>query len=139
MLAECRSGDLSLEQANLQGVPGLLDALNGLTAGVDGMPAVLPGVEFDLRRYESYLQAHIRDRPLSLTEIPPLNPDARRDLIWRFIAVIFLAHAGVIDVWQEGHDVMVRQHEADRERQDISGEPESPDGVEGPLGRAEIC
>ena len=29
----------------------------------------------------------------------------RKDFIWRFIAVIFLAHAGTIDIWQEGQAI----------------------------------
>ena len=35
MLAESRSGDLPLEQADLSGVPGLLEALDALTVGFD--------------------------------------------------------------------------------------------------------
>ena len=37
--------------------------------------------------------------------------NTRKDLIWRFIAVIFLAHIGVVDIWQEGQDIMVVKHE----------------------------
>jgi len=137
MLAESRSGVLCLEQADLHAVPGLVEALNGLTADVDDIPAVVPGVEFDLRRYESHIRAHVHDCPLSLTEIPALHQNARRDLIWRFIAAVFLAHLGVIRIWQDGHDVMVMKYETDREGQDVPGEPEGPDEVEGPVGRAE--
>ena len=35
ILAQSRSGDLALEHADLSGVPGLLGALNALTAGLD--------------------------------------------------------------------------------------------------------
>jgi len=139
MLAESHSGVLSLEQADLHAVPGLVEALNALTVGVGNASSVVPSVEFDLRQYENHVRAHIHDYPLSLTSIPPLDQNGRRDLIWRFIAVIFLAHAGVADVWQEGPDVMVTKHETDGEGQDISGKPEGPDGVEGPVGRAEAC
>jgi len=55
----------------------------------------------------------------------------------RFIAVIFLAHAGVIDIWQEGQEIMVIKHEANREGQDVFGELEESDGVEGSVGGIE--
>ena len=109
--------------------------LNSLTAGVDEGLAVDYRDKFDLRRYESHIKAHIQDFPLSLDEIPPLSKESgRKDLIWRFIAVIFLAHAGIVDVWQEGQAIMVIKHEANRKGQDISGESEGPDGIEGSLG-----
>jgi len=122
-----------------QGKDQLVDALDALTADCDGMPNVVPGVEFDLRQYEDHIRTHVHDYPLNLEEIPPLHEDDRKDLIWRFIAVIFLAHAGVVDIWQEGQGVMVTKHETDREGQDVSGEPEGPDGVERSLGRAQVC
>jgi hypothetical protein len=139
MLAESRSGVLCLGQADLDAMPGLVNALNALSAEVDDIATVVPGVEFDLRQYERHIQTHIHNDPLSLTEIPPLHWDTRRDLVWRFIAVLFLAHAGLVDIWQEGHDIMVIKHETDRERQDIPGEPEAADGVERPLGGTEAC
>lgn len=138
MLAESRSGVLSLGHADLHTVPGLADALNALTMDTDGLSWVETRAEFSLRRYEDHVMAHTCDYPLSLTEIPPLGNDMRKDLIWRFIAVIFLAHTGMIRIWQEGHDVMVMRYETDREGQDVSGEAEGPDGIEGPVGRVEI-
>jgi hypothetical protein len=137
MLVENRSADLPLGAADLSGVPGLLDALNGLTAGLDVAFAAASFGEFDLKRYETHVKAHIRDFPVNLTDIPPLSENLRKDLIWRFIAVIFLAHAGGIDVRQQGQDIMVIKHETDRERQNILGESEDPDGFEGSVGRVE--
>ena len=138
MLAESRSGDLPLGTVDLAGVPGLLDALNSLTTGLDTAFAVESRDEFNLNRYEKHIQAHIQDFPLSLVEIPPLSKEnARKDLIWRFIAAIFLDHAGVVDVWQENRDVMVIKHEANREGQDVLGELEEADGIQGSMGRVE--
>jgi hypothetical protein len=138
MLAESRSEDLPLGTVDLAGVPGLLDALNSLTTGLDTAFAVESRDEFDLNRYEKHIQAHIQDFPLSLVEIPPLSKEsARKDLIWRFIAAIFLDHAGVVDVWQENRDVMVIKHEANREGQDVLGELEEADGIQGSMGRVE--
>jgi hypothetical protein len=70
--------------------------------------------------------------------IPDAGPEYsgswRKDLIWRFIAVVFLTHAGVVDAWQEGRDIMVRKHEVDGERKDVLGESEGTDGIEGLVG-----
>lgn len=138
MLAESRSGELPLGQADLGTIPGLLDALNALTEGFHEEFAAESRDEFNLKRYEMHIQAHIQDFPISLEEIPPLSEEnARKDRIWRFIATIFLAHAGVIDIWQEGQEIMVRRHEAYREGQKFFGELGESDGIEGPVGGIE--
>ena len=111
MLAESRSVYLPLGMADLSSVPGLVDALNALTAGIDESLTIECCDKFDLKRYESHIQAHIQDFPVSLTEIPPLSENPRKDLIWRFIAVLFLAHAGTVELWQEGQAIMVKKHE----------------------------
>jgi len=134
MLAECRSDDWALEQADLDSVPGLLDVLNSLTCGLSNpLPPELREL-FDLRAYENHVKAHIRDFPVNLVQIPPLNDDGRKDLVWRFIAVIFLAHAGILDVRQEGQQIMVSKRETDSQRQGFSGEVEAADGVQRSLG-----
>jgi len=138
MLAESRSADLPPGAVDLAGVPGLVDALNSLTAGLDTAFAIEPRDEFDLKRYEKHIQAHIQDFPLSLEEIPPLSRESgRKDLIWRFIAAVFLDHARIVDIWQEREDIMVIKHEANRKGQDVLGELEDPDGIERPVGGIE--
>jgi hypothetical protein len=137
MLAESRSADLPLPPVDLNSMPGLVDALNGLTAGLETSFVTESHNEFDLERYERHIQAHIQDFPLNLSDIPPLSENTRKDLIWRFVAVIFLAHNGIIDIWQDGRDIMVIKHEADTEGCGVPGEFEqahrlerSPGGVE---------
>jgi hypothetical protein len=73
MLAESRSADLPLWGADLNAVPGLIEALNGLTEELKTDVAVELHDEFDLNRYQEHIQAHIRDFPVSLDEIPPLK------------------------------------------------------------------
>ena len=92
---------------------------------------------FDLQRYESHVLANTGECPLSLREILPLTEDLRTDLIWRFIAVIFLAHAGIIEVWQQGPEIRVKKRETYGKGQGILGELEEPDGIEGPMGGTE--
>ena len=137
MLAESRSSDLPLGAVDLTAVPGLLDALNNLTAGLDVVLTKESRDEFDLKCYETHIKAHIQDFSVSLSDIPPLSENLKKDLIWRFIAVIFLAHAAVVDVWQDGQDIMVIKHETNRKRQDILGESEEPNGIERSVGGVE--
>ena len=138
MLAESRSPALDMSgAADLTAVPGLLEALNGLTSDLGAGIVIQRGKDFDLERYESHLQAHICEFPVSLEEIPSLGKDGRKDRIWRFVAAIFLAHASQIDIWQEGETIMVMKHEAHGEGQDLPGGLEAVDGFQGSPGRVE--
>ncbi|MFC1678057.1 hypothetical protein ACFL3G_13485 [Planctomycetota bacterium] len=137
MLAESRSAVLPLQIGDLNDMPGLVETLNGLTAGLDTGFIVQTHDEFDLGRYERHIQAHIEDFPVNLLDIPSLSENARKDVIWRFIAVIFLAHTGIVDIRQDGRDIMVIKHETDTEGQGVFGEFEETDRVERPLGRIE--
>ncbi len=137
MLAESRSQALGLPAANLQDVPGLAEALNALSADApSGLAAWLPS-EFNLAHYETHIQAHIGAIPVGFDQIPLLCEDRRLDRVRRFIAILFLAHAGLIDVWQDGQNIQVMKHEIDGERQGILGDAEEADGVEGSLGGVE--
>jgi hypothetical protein len=113
MLAESRSADLPLGAVDLTAVPGLIDALNSLTTDLNVTFKSESRDEFDLKRYERHIKAHIQDFSVSLRDIPSLSENLRRDLIWRFIAVIFLAHAGIVDVRQEDQEIMVIKREID--------------------------
>jgi hypothetical protein len=136
MLAESRSDPLELDSLDLNSVPHLIEALNQLTNVPENLDLdVTSG--FDLRRYEQHVRDHLKDYPVNLTDIPPLSENLRRDLIWRFIAMIFLAHAGIVDVIQEGQQIKVIRYETNREGQDIFGESEDADGIERSVGRAE--
>ena len=137
MLEESRSADLPLQVADLDAVPGLVEALNALTGDFDGNFIKDSRDEFDLKRYETHIKAHIQDFPLALRDLPPLCENARKDLIWRFIALIFLAHYGVVDLLQDGQGITVIKHEANRKRQDVFRESEETDGIEGSMGRVE--
>ena len=137
MLAESRSADLPLQIGDLNDMPGLVEALNDLTAGLNEDFEVQSREEFDLGYYEKHIQAHIQDFPIDLRDIPAIIENTRKDVIWRFIAVIFLAHAGIIDIWQNGRNIMVMKHETDTERQGVFGELEEADRIERPLGGIE--
>ena len=137
MLAESRSAVLPLEPLDFDAVPGLLEALNSLTASSDSELAYETKAEFDLGRYERHIKAHVRHFSIRLTDIPPLGENSRKDLIWRFIAVIFLAHAGLLHIWEDGTVIMVKRHAIDRKRQGVPGEAAEADGFEGSMGGVE--
>lgn len=137
MLAESRSAALPLEAADLNSVVGLVEALNSLTAGLTTELVYEAKAEFDLNRYEKHIQTHIRDFPIRLTEIPPLNGNSRKDLIWRFVAILFLAHAGILNIQQDGQEILVIKHEINRKRQGVFGEFEESDGIERSMGGVE--
>ncbi len=134
MLAETRSGRWAPEQVSLDSVPDLAEALNAFVGETDDRTLMKARKGFDLKRYENHVLGHLREWPVSLAGMASLGSDARMDLIWRFVAIVFLAHAGVVDVWQDGRDIMVKRHEANGERQDILGESEGIDRVEGLVG-----
>lgn len=136
MLAASRSESILTPQ--IEGLtPDLLLALDGLMAGPE--PSWMPelGSRFDLRRYESHVKAHIGPIAISLEQVPPLSETPRLDRIWRFIAIIFLAHAGILEIRQDGPTIMVRQRETDTEGQGVPGEAQGADEQEGPVGRVE--
>jgi len=137
MLAESRSSHIPLPIAELDSVPGLVDVLNALTQGSDSHAFIQSTAEFNLKRYQAHIQAHLQPVPITLCEIPPLSENARKDKIWRFIALIFLAHDGVVDIWQEGLNIMVRKNEIDPEGQGVPGDLEANDGYERSVCRAE--
>lgn len=136
MLAECRSRPLTFEPLDLDHVPGLVRALTGLTGGLEvHVPLELEG-EFDLNRYQTHIRSCLEAGPKALRQIPPLIEDLRLDLIWRFVAVIFLDHCRSVIIRQQGQTIWVMEFD-DREGQGIPGETEETDGFERPEGRAQ--
>jgi hypothetical protein len=136
MLAESRSANIMVGAVDLGSVPGLVEALDELTVpALDGILFV-PRSGFDLGQYQAHITAHLQEIPVELDKIPPLIEDRRLDRVWRFIAVIFLAHAGTLDVWQEGMIIKVIKHETHTEGQGVPGETEEPDRVARPVDRA---
>jgi hypothetical protein len=125
-----RSDALPQPPAQLSAVPGLAEALNGLV-GVPEIAAWLPLIRegFDFNRYQTHLQAHIGPIEVCFDDLPSLDNNARMDRIWRFVALVFMTHAGDIDLRQEGRTIWVMQRGTDGEGQGILGETETLDGV----------
>jgi hypothetical protein len=112
MLAESRSDTLMLEATDLDSVPGLVDVLNSLTKGLDKSVKLELKSQFDLNRYQDHVSKCLTSEPMDLREIPALIDNLKLDLIWRFIAIIFLHHYGQIDIQQQQEEIMVVKREA---------------------------
>lgn len=99
---------------DLTALPGLVETLNKLTA-IPELTAWAPLLHgFDLERYEAHLLAHMGTHEQAFDDLPPLDDNHRLDRIWRFIAIIFMAHTGRIRIRQHGPNIMVvKTHETD--------------------------
>lgn len=136
MLAQCRSEPVTPEAADLNSVPGLVEALAHLTGEFQvPVPPELKG-QFDLAHYQRHVVSYLEVGPCTLRQIPPLTDDLRLDLVWRFIAVIFLDYAGAVRIRQQGQTIWAIKHD-DRERQDLPGEAQETDGIKRAVGRAQ--
>jgi len=125
-----RSAVLEPVSTGLDEIPGLIEALNGLVA--DPMLAALVPLAakgFDLKRYEAHVQAHLGDAETEFDDIPPLEDNQRLDRIWRFITLIFMAHAGGLELRQDEADITVIRCGNDRKRSNILNELEVLDGI----------
>ena len=100
-LAENRSPPLENDDyIDLNAVDGLSDALDELTQ-VPELSGLLPLCKgFDLTRYQQHLEAAVGFDEVCFDDIQPLEEDGRLDRIWRFVAVIFMAHLGTMRLHQ---------------------------------------
>lgn len=113
-------------------------AVGELFAAIDATVSIKPGEmicgpreAFDLHQYETHIKAFLGTIERPFERIPPLSDDALLDRVWRFIAIVFLAHAGSVRLRQAGATIWVIPHEADGEGQGISGDAADADRVEG--------
>jgi hypothetical protein len=136
MLAQCRSEPAQLYASDVQSIPGLTEALNGLTSGIEiSIPVELRG-KFDLGQYQRHICRILSDGPRKLRQIPKIIENVRLDLIWRFIAVIFLEHSGAVSLRQQGYDIWVIKN-AQRKGSSVSYGIEKADRIERPYGAAQ--
>ncbi len=61
--------------------------------------------------HQAHVKGCVNSEPMNLREIPPLIENQRLDLIWRFIAIIFLTHTGGIEVQQKEEEILVARIE----------------------------
>lgn len=127
---DTRSAVIPPVSAGLEDVPGLIEALNGLVTD-PMLTALIPlaAKGLDLKRYETHVQACLCGAETAFDDIPPLENNRRLDRIWRFITIIFMAHAGAVGLRQDGSDITVIRCGTDRKRPNVFNELEVPDGI----------
>jgi len=130
MVVPPRSEEACVAPAALDEIPGLLEALDGLVSAPD-IAAWLPLLRtgFDLKRYQGHVLNHIGPIEVPFDTLPQLENNTRLDRIWRFVAIVFLAHSGEIELWQENGAIMVMQRGTHGKGQGVSGETEAADGI----------
>lgn len=131
LLADSRSSaleDLEIDELAVGDLFAAIDA--AVLIRPDAMPWG-PREVFDLHQYETHIKAFLGAIERPFERIPPLSNDALLDRVWRFIAIVFLAHAGSVRLRQAGATIWVIPHEADGEGQGISGDATDADRVEG--------
>lgn len=122
MLANRSEPIIHDQPLKLDTVPGLTEALDCLVNSpipADLVRRFINRPEFDLNRYESHVLAHLRLAPVAFDDIPALIHPPRLDRIFRFIAVIFLAHHGRVNVWKERETIQITENEAHRQGQGV--------------------
>ncbi|MFC1766583.1 hypothetical protein ACFL6U_31460, partial [Planctomycetota bacterium] len=110
MLAESRSSPVSPGAIDIATVPGLTEALEGLVGNLSMLSTVESKERFDLKSYQDHILSFVNRHPMKLRAIPALVENPRLDLVWKFIAVIFLEHSGLVHVRQQDRMIWVMRY-----------------------------
>ena len=118
LLAHSRSEDLTLaEEPSLEAVSGLLEALNAFIGSgeIDLSSFHDFHYSFDIDSYRKHILGRLGWDEVPFSEIPSLQPNPRRDRIYRFVTLVFMDHAGDVRLYQEKGEAFVQRvhYEAD--------------------------
>ena len=124
-LLASQSGPLMMEEpVRLDTIPGLTDALDGFVGSpipVELLRRFAARSDFDLDGYQRHILAHIGWSATSFDQIPPLLDNRRRDLVFRFIAAVFLTHRRQIELWEDSGHLKVRKRDTYEQGQGVFG------------------
>ncbi len=111
ILAGSRSDTLLLtEEPNLEGIPGLTEALNGFSGlKAAGFEDFLFRTGFCMEDYRNHLLAIIGEGSMLFSDIAPFIKDSRKDRIWRFVTLIFMRQDHEVSLTQYGPDILVER------------------------------
>jgi len=117
MLLESRSKEYALDcPISLTTIPGLeetLDRMVGCPFPKELLLKFINNPEFDMTVYRKHIMANLTPTETLFEVIPPLNTsDARKDRIWRFITLIFMAHEREVNLCQSNNILVVERNEA---------------------------
>ena len=111
-----RSNQTTYCAAELSSVPGLMAALDSLTGPINKAAMVELRKRFDLKKYQQHILGFIDFEPINLRSIPPIEENSKLDIIWKFVAAIFLEHEGKIVLTQSENEIYVTKNGSDRKR-----------------------
>ncbi len=108
-MAGSRSGPLSfIEPPCLESIPGLDEALNSfIGAELSGECAFAAKSGFRMADYRSHILSLLGVGSRLFSDIAPLMDDSRRDKVWRFVTLIFMAQDREVELTQYGRDILV--------------------------------
>jgi len=109
LLAGSRSDSLSfMEPPCLESIPGLAEALNSfIGTEIAGACTYAPKSGFRMADYRNHILSLLGVGSRLFSDIAPLMDDCRRDKIWRFITLIFMAQDREVELTQYGRDILV--------------------------------
>ncbi len=111
LLANSRSGALLLtEEPRLEAIPGLNEALADFIGSVSGNGCEYFSAlnsDFSMENYRDHILSALGVGAKFFSLIAPLIEDHRRDKIWRFITLIFMAQDREVELTQSGADILV--------------------------------
>jgi hypothetical protein len=109
LLAGSRSGALLfMDEPSLESIPGLAEALNDfIGTEVTGGCAFAPKSGFRMGDYRAHILSILGVGSRLFSDIAPLLDDCRRDKIWRFVTLIFMAQDREVELTQYGRDILV--------------------------------
>lgn len=124
-----RSGPVVFDEPiRLEAVPGLTEALDSLVhlpIPIEVIHRFMGRDDFDLEGYQRHILSVLTDRMVGFDDLPPLLDQERKDRVFRFITLVFLAHTRKIHLWQEEERIWVKKNEIVAERFRISESAES--------------
>lgn len=112
LLADSRSDALSLmEYPDLEVIPGLIQDLNGfIQMNRDHEDALYElKSEFNMAAYRTHILSLIDRNTMYFSNISSLADDCRRDMVRRFITLIFMDNDHEIDIQQYGNDLLIQR------------------------------
>jgi len=108
LLAESRSGTLWLtEEPSIEAIPGLHEALNDFIREGQGQYEFSPKAGFRMEDYRDHILSVLGLGSRLFSDIAPMIDDSRRDRIWRFVTLTFMAQDRVVELTQYGADILV--------------------------------
>ena len=112
LLADSRSDALSLmEYPDLEAIPGLLQDLDGfIQMNRDQEDDIYElKSEFNMGAYRTHILSSVDRHAIYFSAVSPLTGDYRRDMVRRFITIVFMDNDQEVDIQQYGNDLLIQR------------------------------